>query len=193
MAENPTKLATITKKEAVKRTLAKLGENAMPTAIQADLKEQFGIEITTDYAGKLKAEIVGNGGAAKTPSVEAAPVLVPAAITKKEAVKRSLAKLGKTAMPKAMQADIKQRFGLDMTLAHLSTTKSDLLREGGKKKKQPVVTEPVATSPQGQPAVPQSKNGKAPALKIDDILTLQGLVRRIGAENLRRLIDVLSK
>jgi hypothetical protein len=28
---------------------------------------------------------------------------------------------------------------------------------------------------------------------MDDILTLQGLVRRIGAENLRRLIGVLSK
>src|SRR4051812_22756774 len=45
------------------------------------------------------------------------------AVTKMEAVRRSLGELGPDAKPAEVQAHVKSRFGLDMTPAHVSTYK----------------------------------------------------------------------
>jgi hypothetical protein len=107
-------------------------------------------------------------------------------ITKTEAVKRSMQKLGKQAMPKAIQADVKARFGLDITPDYAGKVKADLLARA-KAGKKPATREqaPPAEKP-APPAV--GKNGKAPAVLMDDILKVKDLVERVGAAHLRTLI-----
>ena len=106
-------------------------------------------------------------------------------ITKTEAVKRSLAKLGKGAMPKALQADVKKRFGLDVTPDYAGKIKTEVLGKGGGTKK---ATEPA---PHQSPQV--ARNGKAPSVLLADILTIKDLVQRVGAKHLRTLIDAMSR
>src|SRR4051794_12757949 len=50
-------------------------------------------------------------------------------ISKRDAVLRSLEKLGDHAMPKEIKADVRERFALDVSSNYVSTTKADLLRQ----------------------------------------------------------------
>jgi actin-like ATPase involved in cell morphogenesis len=50
------------KTDAVRRILQKLGKKAMPKEIAARVKEEFGLDITPDYAGKIKTEVFGKSG-----------------------------------------------------------------------------------------------------------------------------------
>ena len=73
---------------------------------------------------------------------------VRSGLSRKEAVRRSLAKLGNDAMPVDIQKDVKERFGIDLTTAHISTTKGLLRKAAGG---QPAMKKPesAATPPAG--------------------------------------------
>jgi hypothetical protein len=111
-------------------------------------------------------------------------------IKKKEAVRRSLKKLGADAPNKDIQADIKKRFGIDMTTNHISTTKGELRKEASN-------SAPAAKQEETKPATAQPakaaslSNGSAVDMK--DILTLKDLVRRVGAARLHALIDLMRE
>src|SRR5262245_47965609 len=114
-------------------------------------------------------------------------------ITKKEAVRRSLKRLGQDAKPAAIQADIRERFGLDMTPGHITTTKGELRREAAKGKTAPRkagrpprakreaapakadATRPAPAAAAGPVA---TSNSQGPAVLLEDILALKGLVQR---------------
>jgi hypothetical protein len=58
----------ITKQEAVRRALAHLGNDAKPTQMQGWIKEQLGIEMSTNHVSTAKGSILkaaGKGGSAK--------------------------------------------------------------------------------------------------------------------------------
>jgi hypothetical protein len=113
-------------------------------------------------------------------------------IKKKEAVRRSLKKLGPDAPTKDIQADIKKRFGLDMTTNHISTTKGELRKEASKNApagKQEAKPAPAKAAPSAKAA----SNGIGSAVEMADVLTLKDLVRRVGAAHLHTLIDVMSR
>src|SRR5262249_53717287 len=79
-------------------------------------------------------------------------------IKKKEAVRRSLKKQGADAPNKDIQADIKKRFGIDMTTNHISTTKGELRKEASK-------NAPAAKQMKAKPAAAQAApTGKAASL-----------------------------
>jgi hypothetical protein len=118
----------------------------------------------------------GSEGGATTQPAAGLPKMAAGAsetITKKEAVRRSLAKLGKNAQPVEIQKDIKDRFGIDMTTGHISTTKGEL-RRGAKGKKK------------------GGTKQAAPAIPLEDILAVRSLVDRLGAAPLKTLIDALQ-
>jgi hypothetical protein len=48
--------------------------------------------------------------------------------TKIEAVRRVLEALGKETTPRQIQAEVKSRFGLDMTAGHAKTARTEVLR-----------------------------------------------------------------
>src|SRR5262249_7995284 len=124
-------------------------------------------------------------------------------ITKKEAVRRSLAKLGQDAKPALIRADIKERFGIEMTPAHITTTKGELRRQAAKGKAAP--RRPPGRPPKAKAeADPAQRHPPAPApaergsstgatVLLEDIQTLKSLVKRVGADHLKTLIDLLSR
>ena len=77
----------ITKQEAVRRALAHFGREAKPAQMQGWIKQQFGIEMTTDHISTAKGEILRKAagtkkaGPKKTGLPKAAPVQQAAAST----------------------------------------------------------------------------------------------------------------
>jgi hypothetical protein len=128
----------------------------------------------------------------------AAPKKAPGDITKQEAVRRALAELGRDAMPLRIKGFVKNRYGLEMTTNHISTAKGDILRKAKSTALKPAVQQSVesksepdtpAPRPQGQPGpAPQAK-----AIGLDDIEAVKGLLERVGAPALRKLIDVMAR
>jgi hypothetical protein len=115
-----------------------------------------------------------------------------ASMTKVEAVRRALQALGKDALPSKLQPYIKQTFGIDMTPAHITTCKGGILRKGKKKPgpKPKVQPEPlVRQSAPTPPARPAAKNG----ITLEDIQSVKGLIGRVEPDQLKGLIDLLSK
>jgi hypothetical protein len=107
-----------------------------------------------------------------------------AGITKMEAVRRALAKLGRDAKPLQIKALIKSEFGLEMSADHISTYKGVLRKKAGDKRR-------PGPEPQAQ-AAPAAARATAPGgITLDDIRAVKELADRIGAEKVRQLVDVL--
>jgi hypothetical protein len=80
---------------------------------------------------------------------------------------------------------VKGEYAIDMTTDHISTAKGQILRKARKKK--PAATKPA--EPHGQARAAPQRNG----ISLEDIEAVQGLVGRVGADGLKRLIDVLAR
>jgi hypothetical protein len=122
-------------------------------------------------------------------------------VTKKEAVRRALAELGDDALVPKLHEHILERFGYDMTPGHISTTRGSLFKEAGKgrrkKRKKPgpkpgskrkAKAEAAAPQPEKAPAAPAATGGL-----VDYVITVQDLIEQLGADQLRKLIDVLDR
>jgi len=117
-------------------------------------------------------------------------------MTKMEAVRKAMRELGNDAQPSKMQGFIKDRFGIDMTPNHISACKGEIRRKkAGKAKlagKKPAAPKPPAKA-QGTTRVQASRAAGTAAVSIPDIEAIKGLVRRVGAEQLRALVDLLAR
>ncbi len=122
-------------------------------------------------------------------------------ITKKEAVRRALAELGDDAEIARLQGHILERFGYDMTPGHISTTRGSLFKEAGKtrpkKRKKPGPKPGSKRKAKAEEAGPQLE--KAPAATaaqgglVDCVIRVQDLIEQLGADQLRKLIDLLDR
>jgi len=116
------------------------------------------------------------------------------AISKIDAMRQTLATLGKDAANKDIEGHLKKTFGLTLSPATFSNYKSVASNEGGKKKKKgrkagKKAAEGAATAP----AAPTSTSGKSGSFSIDDIRAVQELAGRLGAKKLKELAEVLAK
>jgi hypothetical protein len=127
-----------------------------------------------------------------------APQKVNGGITKIEAVRQALSKLGKAASRPAIQKFIKNNYRLDITPDHISNCKAELRKRKGPAKKA-VSQQPAKTAMSQQPAAakPEPKKpasgAKGHAIGLEDIETVKDLVERVGAGSLRKLIDVMAR
>jgi hypothetical protein len=128
-------------------------------------------------------------------------------VNKIDAVRQALDNVGQDAPRPKLQEFIKEKFGYVMSTDHISNCKSELKRRARKRK--PVVARAtVTTSPVQKPAAPmpqvhravahvQQMNGTAGAngsvggISLLDIGAVKGLLGRVGADELKGLIDVL--
>jgi hypothetical protein len=117
----------VTKNEAVRRAVAELGKDAKRGQLRDFVKERFGIEMDLDHVSAARVAALRKLTAEEPPAVREQ-------VTKKEAVRRALATLGKNAKTAEIQRHIKQAFGLDMSTGHISTTRGEIRREGKKDK-----------------------------------------------------------
>jgi hypothetical protein len=127
-------------------------------------------------------------------------------ITKQEAVRRALKAMGRAATPSQMQPYIKEKFNIEMSTDHISTSKGIILhpkKKGGKGAKKPAAqgaaaTEGAAKEGVGRKVVVQHKpaaprGGKEAGIPLDDILYVKGLVGRFGPDQLHTLIDAFAR
>lgn len=125
----------------------------------------------------------------------------PGALTKKGAVRLAMKDLGKDAKPTQLHEHIKQRYHIDMDLNHISTCKGEILRETGQAKSSAGKATPAKTAPAARPAgkstqahVSGAQHGNGvQGISLRDIETIKDLVERVGAPNLKRLIEVMAR
>jgi hypothetical protein len=119
----------------------------------------------------------------------ATPKKANGSITKIEAVKQALGKLGEAASRPNIQKFVKDHYGLQMTLDHISNCKGEL-----RKRKGPAKTA-VSQQPAAQKQEPKkpASGPKADGISLEDIDTVKDLVERVGAGSLRKLIDVMAR
>jgi actin-like ATPase involved in cell morphogenesis len=103
------------------------------------------------------------------------------AISKMEAVRRTLAKLGNDAMPAAIQKHIKEKFGVQMDPNMISNYKS-AIKTASKSA--------IIRSPNASTKVPTKAAG---GLTPEDVRAVKELVGKIGADQVRQLAEVLGK
>jgi hypothetical protein len=117
-------------------------------------------------------------------------------ISKMGAVRQALSELGKGALPSAIQDYVKRNFQLAMTTGHISNYKSTILREKpGKKAAKATALKPAAAASgpmKPASAAPQSGRGRAAGVKLQEIVEIKALVSRVGAADLKALIDLVS-
>jgi hypothetical protein len=111
---------------------------------------------------------------------------MPESISKMSAVRQAISDLGKHASPAAIQDFVKSRFQLSMTTGHISNYKSTILKGKGKRRGRPK----SASGPRGKPA-PASRDRNV-GVKVQEILSLRAMVGRVGADDLKALIDLVS-
>jgi hypothetical protein len=114
-------------------------------------------------------------------------------IGKREAVRRALVDLGQDATPSQMQGHIRSKYGIEMTAAHISTEKGNIRRKAAAPK-QPAQTSAAHTVVPEKPAPePVAAKPEGAAIGLGDIEAVKGLVGRVGAASLKKLIDVLAR
>ena len=142
-------------------------------------------------------------------------------ITRTAAVTKALTTLGKNAMPMQIKGFIKDKFSIEMSNNVVSNYKSEINRKAAKTKpaagpatkgsaqKMPAmpvpstlakkpITAPTAKKepapkPQMRPASASGSKGKSSVVGLEDIQAVKALVGKVGADNLKTLIDLISK
>ena len=114
-------------------------------------------------------------------------------ITKMEAVRRALKKMGREAKPADMQPYIKDTFGIEMTTDHISTYKGTILNKQAKKPAAAVTQAAPARKTQAPAPRTPAPTEAADSILLDDVLTVKALLDRVGADRLRKLIDGLAE
>jgi hypothetical protein len=110
-------------------------------------------------------------------------------ITKKDAVRQALSKLGKDASRPEIQKFVLDNYGHQMTLDHISTYKGEIKREKGHAKKA-VTMQPAAAKQESKKPPTRSP---AHGISLTDIETVKSLLGRVGANSLKKLIDVMAR
>jgi hypothetical protein len=112
--------------------------------------------------------------------------------SKTEGVRRALDALGKKATPTEIDEYLRREFNIKMSLPHISTTKSNILRGKGKGKGRRGRRKKGAKAAGGaQPA------NAATAFDVKDMREIRALVDRVGVEKFkdlrafREVLDVL--
>jgi hypothetical protein len=115
-------------------------------------------------------------------------------ISKMDAVRQALRQLGGDAKPVQIHGFIKDKFGIEMTLDHISNYKSDIRKKRGKGKK--AGHKPAATAAAPKATAPKAAggNGRRRAnLSVQEVDTLRRLLREVDPGSLKGMIDVLSR
>jgi hypothetical protein len=105
-------------------------------------------------------------------------------------VRDALAHFGKKAKPAQMKPYIKDTFGVEMSTDHISTYKGSILRkkDGGKKPG----PKPKGAEVAAADAAHRGPGRRPSAVSLRDLGTVKDLLGRVGAKELRSLIDLLA-
>jgi hypothetical protein len=100
-------------------------------------------------------------------------------------VRSTLQELGNNAKPTAIQEHIKAKYDKDISKIIISNYKSTILKRRGSGKKR-------GRPPGSKAAVPAPAAIGAKGIRLEDLTAVRGLVGRLGASQVRQLVDVLA-
>jgi len=136
------------------------------------------------------ADKTNNGTHASTNGAQAGT------LTKSEAVRRAMKALGMDAGRSQIKGYVQDKFGMDVNLDHISSLSSDIRRLAKNKKKVAKKEKPVTPAPVAQDAVVKTPVKRVEStragLSLEDLHTVKGLIQRLGATQLKELIDLLT-
>lgn len=93
--------------------------------------------------------------------------------------------------PSAASAEIKKRFGLDVTPQHFSAARSQMKSKAGTKKGKPGrKPRQAAEAAESRPAAPQAS--PAGGDMIDDLAAVKHLVQKLGADQVRKIVGLFE-
>jgi hypothetical protein len=101
-------------------------------------------------------------------------------VTQVDMVKKALDELGADAKPLAIQESIKSHFDKVLPTSIISNYKSVLKRKGG------------SSSSSGTGA-PRGRRPCGGSVQLNDLEAVRSLVSRLGADHVKRLVDVLAR
>jgi hypothetical protein len=111
-------------------------------------------------------------------------------MSKMDAVRRALNDLGKQAMPRELHPYIKQNLGVDMSVDHISTYKSQILKKSkGKAKKAAASANGAAANGAGVKAAKAAPKPAASSLS-HQVAMLKAASAALGKEEAKRIIDL---
>ena len=112
-------------------------------------------------------------------------------MSKMDAVRRALKELGKDAKPLQLQPYIKETLGIDMSVDHVSTYKSLILRRAKKGKKKAAVAANASANGSNAPAAKSVPAAKPRASSISEqVAMLKAASAALGKEEAKRIIDL---
>jgi hypothetical protein len=132
-------------------------------------------------------------------------------ISKMEAVRQAMGELGNAATRTEIQKFVEDRFGIEMNLDVVSSYKAFVASQAKKTiastpEPKPVVQQPAAATkkapkkrkrskaaPKPVAIVTTAPSVKATGIALNDIQTVKELVKRVGVNTLKGLIDLFSK
>jgi hypothetical protein len=114
-------------------------------------------------------------------------------VSKMDAVREALRQLGWDAKPAQIQGFIKEKFGVEMTLDHISNYKSDIRKKSGKGKKRGRKPGPKPGAAAAAAPKVGANSRRRSHLPVQDIETLRRLLREYEPGSLKAMIDVLSR
>lgn len=102
-----------------------------------------------------------------------------------EMVRSALAELGSNAKPTPIQEFIKSKFNKEVSKIIISNYKSTMKKKGklGKRRGRP---------PGGGKKAPMAASAGGKGIQLEDLAAVRGLVGRLGANQVRQLVDVLA-
>jgi hypothetical protein len=192
----------VSKLRAVREAFQELGAQATVAQLQEHVRQRHGLEVQADLAANYRGKLLRQAGAdvppadeTRTPADEAPP---PApAVGGKEAVREALRSEGKQASTARLQEVIRQRYGLDLSPGKINGYRSVLAREKAARRRPAAAREAApeaAAAEQTPPAPPRAEAGTAAGnISLADIEMAQVLLARLGADQLRGLIDLLAR
>lgn len=174
--------AVLSKTDAVRDALDTLGPDTGPTKLQEHIQKTHGIEIPTNNISALKSNILKKTGVKKKGRKgRRKGSKNKSKMSKRNAVRKALATLGRKAMPLDIQTFIQKEFGIAMNTGMISSYKTSL------RKTKRSYTKRDATTV----AAPHQPSAKG--YSRDSIRAVIQLAERIGAREVKEIAEILIK
>lgn len=190
----------VTKSDAMRQALAKLGNDAKTSDLQEYVQKHFGIEMdlntTSAYKSSLTKKTKPEAGASKAVQPKTAPKAAEAPkhekISKREGVRRALNEMGKEAMPTDIQSFLKNNYRISMSTGTISNYKSTLFKKTAGHKNGRRTARKTGSPKPAQASAHVRANGAPGGITLGDITAVKELANRLGSEKLVQLAEILA-
>ena len=187
MAKKKAPAGGISKMDAVRQAMSELGNAATRTEIQKFVKVRFGVEMNLDVVSSYKAFIASKAKKTAAKSPAAIPVPPEPAAAKPPEAKPVVLKPEAVTTPAAMPIALKPAAATTPEAKPVPKQPAAASKKRKKKEKR------AKAAPKPVALIVPAPSVEATGISLNDIQTVKELVKRVGVNTLKGLIDVFGK